>query len=151
MKFRTELLSNGKTATGLVVPVEVVEALGQGSKKPAVTVTINGYTYRSTVAVMGGEYMLPVSAEVRAGAGVAAGDLLDVEVALDTAPRVVEVPADLALALDAEPAARAAFERLSYSNKRQHTLSVEGAKTPETRARRVAKAVATLLDLAAKG
>jgi antitoxin component of MazEF toxin-antitoxin module len=149
MRFRTELLLGGKTATGMRVPAEIVEALGQG-KKPQVTVTINGYTYRSTVAVYGGEYMLPVSAEVRAGAGVAAGDEIDVEVELDTAPRVAAVPADLAEALAADPAALAAFERLSYSNQRQHTLSVEGAKTPETRARRVAKAVATLLDLDAK-
>ena len=150
MRFRTELLSAGKTATGFVVPAEVVEALGQG-KKPAVAVTINGHTYRSTVAVMGGEFMVGVSAENRAAAGVTAGDELEIELVLDTAPRVVEVPPDLALALDAEPAARAAFERLSYSNKRLHTLSVEGAKTAETRARRVAKAVATLRDLDAKG
>ena len=92
--------------------------------------TINGYTYRSTVAVYGGEYMLPVSAEVRAGAGVAAGDELDVDLELDTAPRVVEVPADLAAALDAEPAALGAFDALSYSNQRRHVLALEGAKSP---------------------
>ncbi|WP_433208579.1 YdeI/OmpD-associated family protein [Dactylosporangium sp. CS-047395] len=145
MRFRTTLQLNGKTATGLTVPAEIVEALGQG-KKPKVAVTINGYTYRSTIAVYGGVPMLPVAAEVRAGAGIAAGEEIDVDIELDTAPRVVEVPADLAAALDAEPAARAAFDRLSYSNQRQHTLSVEGAKTDETRRRRVAKAVAALLD-----
>ncbi|GAA2342679.1 YdeI/OmpD-associated family protein [Dactylosporangium salmoneum] len=150
MRFTAELVLGGKTATGIRVPAAVVDALGKG-KKPAVTVTINGHTYRSTVAVMGGEYMLPVSAEVRAAAGIAAGDEVEADVELDTAPRVVEVPADLAAALDAAPGARAAFSSLSYSNQRQHVLSVEGAKTPATRERRVAKAVAALLDQDAKG
>jgi antitoxin component of MazEF toxin-antitoxin module len=150
MRFTTTLFLGGKTATGMRVPAEVVEALGQG-KKPKVTVTINGYTYRSTVAVYGGEYMLPVAAEVRAGAGVAAGDEIEVDLELDTAPRVVEIPADLAEAMDAAPGSREAFLALSYSNQRQHVLSVEGAKTPETRTRRVAKAVAALLDLNPQG
>jgi hypothetical protein len=132
------------------VPPEVVEALGSG-RKPAVTVTINGYSYRSTVASMRGVFLLPVSAEVRAGAGVAAGDELDVDVEPDTAPRVVEVPADLAAALDAEPVALGAFKALSYSNQRRHVLSVEGAKSPATRERRVAKTVAELLDQDAQG
>jgi uncharacterized protein YdeI (YjbR/CyaY-like superfamily) len=107
-------------------------------------VTVGGHTYRSTVAVMGGRYMLPLSAENRTAAGLSAGDAADVELELDTAPRVVEVPADLAAALDAEPAARAAFDALNYSNQRRHTLSVEGAKTDATRTRRVAKVVETL-------
>ena len=149
MRFRTTLFLGGKTATGMKVPAEIVTALGSG-KKPQVTVTINGYNYRSTVAVYGGEFILPVAAEVRAGAGVAAGDEIDVDVELDTAPRVVEVPADLAAALDAAPAARNRFAALSYSHKRQHVLSIEGAKTAETRQRRVDKAVATLLDLDAE-
>jgi hypothetical protein len=143
MKFRTTLFLGGKTATGMRVPAEVVESFGQG-KKPKVTVTINGYTYRSTIAVYGGEYMLPVAAEVRAGAGVAAGEEIEVDLELDTAPRVVEVPADLAEALAATPAARAAFDALSYSNQRRHVLSIEGAKAPETRRRRVEKAIAVL-------
>lgn len=140
MRFQSVLELGGKTATGIEVPAEVVDALGSG-KKPKVTVTINGYTYRSTVAVMGGRYLLPVAAEVRAGAGVAAGDEVDVEVELDTAPRVVEVPADLAAALDAAPAARKAFDALSYSNQRGHVQSVDGAKTEATRQRRIAKVV----------
>jgi hypothetical protein len=144
MKFRTSLLLNGRTATGIRVPDDVVASLGAG-KRPAVSVTLNGgYTYRSTVAVMGGDYMLPVSAEVRAGAGVAAGDELDVELVLDTAPREVDVPADLRAALDADPAAAAAFAALSYSKQRAHVLSVEGAKTAETRARRVEKVLAAV-------
>jgi hypothetical protein len=145
MRFTTTLLSNGKTATGIEIPTEAMAGLG-GSKKPAVTVTLNGYGYRSTVATVDGRPMVGVSAEVRAGAGVAAGDQVDVEVELDTAPREVDVPQDLAAALAADPAATHRFDSLSYSNKRRHTLSVEGAKTPETRARRVAKAVATLHD-----
>lgn len=143
MKFRTTILQGGKTATGIHVPDEVVAALG-ASRKPPVKVTLNGYSYRSTVATMGGRFMVGVSAEVRERASVAGGDTLEVEIELDTAPRVLEVPADFAAALAAEPAARAAFETLSYSNKRRHTLPIEAAKASETRARRIAASVAAL-------
>jgi hypothetical protein len=143
MKFRTALLQSGKTSTGFVVPDEVVEALGAG-KRPPVRVTINGYTYRNTVAVMGGEYMIGVSAEHRAGAGVAGGDEIEVSLELDTQPREVTVPEDFAAALDAEPAARATFDGLSYSNRSWHVLQVTGAKTDETRQRRIAKSVEIL-------
>ncbi|HVX44745.1 MAG TPA: YdeI/OmpD-associated family protein [Mycobacteriales bacterium] len=143
MKFTAVLELNGKTATGFVVPPEVVEELGSG-KRPAVIVRIGGHSYRNTVAVMGGRYMIGVSAENRAAAGVAAGDEVEIELELDTAPREVVVPPDLAAALEAEPAAKAKFESLSYSGKRQHTLSVEGAKTEATRQRRIEKAIATL-------
>jgi hypothetical protein len=140
MRFRTTIQQSGKTATGIQVPDEVVEALGSG-RRPAVKVTINGYTYRNTVAVVGGVYMVGVSAEHRAGAGVAGGDEVDVDVELDTAPREVAVPADFAAALDAEPNARSTFDGLSYSNKSWHVLQVTGAKTDETRQRRIAKSV----------
>jgi hypothetical protein len=140
VRFRTTIQQSGKTATGIEVPEEVVEALGAG-KRPAVKVTINGYTYRSSVAVVGGQYMVGVSAEHRAGAGVAGGEEVDVDIELDTAPREVSVPADLAAALDAEPAARRTFDGLSYSNKSWHVLQVEGAKTEETRQRRIARSV----------
>jgi hypothetical protein len=143
MKFRTTIELGGKTATGMQVPAAVVDALGAG-KRPAVSVTINSYTYRSTVAPMGGVFMLPVSAEVRAAAGVKAGDEVEVEILLDSAPREVVVPADFQAALDANPQAKSAFERLSYSNKRQHTLAIEGAKSDDTRQRRIEKAIATL-------
>jgi Bacteriocin-protection, YdeI or OmpD-Associated/Domain of unknown function (DUF1905) len=143
MRFRTTLLQSGKTATGIRVPDEVVEALGAG-KRPAVTVTINGYTYRNTIAVMGGEYMVGVSAEHRAGAGVAGGDTIDVDIELDTAPREVTVPEDFAAALDGDPDARRTFDGLSYSNKSWHVLQVEGAKTDETRQRRIAKSIDAL-------
>ncbi|MGH2401373.1 MAG: YdeI/OmpD-associated family protein [Candidatus Limnocylindria bacterium] len=145
MKFHTTLLQSGATATGFVIPDEVVEALGSG-KRPPVRVTINGYTYRNTVAVMGGEYMVGVSAEHRAGAGVAGGDEIDVDIELDTEPREVTVPEDFAAALDAEPAARATFDKLSYSNRSWHVLQVTGAKTDETRQRRIAKSVEILKE-----
>lgn len=145
MRFRASIQLNGKTATGIRVPEEVVERLGAG-KRPAVHVTINGFTYRSTVAPMGGAFMLPVSAEVRESAGVAAGDEVDVEIALDSEPREVSVPSDFTAALDVDAAARRFFDGLSYSNKRRFVLSVEEAKTPETRQRRIAKAVDTLRE-----
>jgi hypothetical protein len=143
MRFHTTILQAGKTATGIRIPDEIVEALGAG-RKPPIRVTINGYTYRSTVAVMGGDYMVGVNADNRAGAGVAGGDEVDVDIELDTAPREVSVPADLAAALGAEPAARRTFDALSYSNKSWHTLQVEGAKTDETRQRRIARSVEIL-------
>jgi hypothetical protein len=145
MRFRTTILQTGKTTAGIEVPPEVVEALGAG-KRPPVRVTLNGYTYRNTVAVMGGEYMIGVSNEHRAASGLNGGDVVDVELELDTAPREVSVPADLDAALDAEPSARATFDRLSYSNKSWHTLQVEGARTDETRQRRIAKSIAALRD-----
>ena len=134
---------DGKTATGLLVPPDVVAGLGE-SKKPAVTVTLNGFTYRSTIAARGGRYLIPVSAAIRQQSGVAAGDDVEVEVELDTAPREITVPDDFAERLAAEPAVLAFFNTLSYSNKSVHTLSIEQAKTPETRARRVDKAMDTL-------
>lgn len=145
MRFRTTILQSGKTTTGIQVPDEVVAALGPG-KRPAVRVTINGYTYRSTVAVMGGAFMVGVSAQHRAGAGVAGGDQVDVDMELDTAPREVRVPEDFAAALAAEPEAARTFDGLSYSNRSWHVLQVEGAKTGQTRQRRIAKAVDTLKD-----
>jgi hypothetical protein len=145
MRFRTTILQTGKTTAGIEVPPEVVEALGAG-KRPPVRVTLNGYAYRNTVAVMGGAYMIGVSNEHRTASGLKGGDVVDVDLELDTAPREVSVPADLDAALDAEPAARATFDRLSYSNKSWHTLQVEGTRTNETRQRRIAKSIAALRD-----
>jgi len=143
MKFRTTVELGGKTATGLSVPADVVEALGQG-KRPPVVVTICDHTYRSTVAPMGGRYMIPLSAENRGAAGVAAGEEVDVAVELDAAPRAVTVPPDFAAALDRDPGVRQQFDGLSYSRQRQFVVGVEGAKTAETRQRRIDKAVAEL-------
>jgi hypothetical protein len=144
MRFSTTVELAGRTATGMEVPPAVVEALGAG-RKPAVRVAVGGHSYRSTVATMGGRFMLPLSAENRTAAGAAAGDRVEVAVELDTEPRTVEVPADLTAALDAEPAARARFDGLSYSARLRHVLAVEGAKAEATRARRVAGVVAALL------
>jgi Bacteriocin-protection, YdeI or OmpD-Associated/Domain of unknown function (DUF1905) len=143
MRFRAEIEAAGKTAAGIQVPPEVIDALGSG-KKPAVTVTIGTHSYRSTVAPRGGVFLIPVSVENRRLAGVAAGDVVDIDLTLDTAPRTVTMPDDLAAALAENPTARAQFERLSYSNQLRHVLSVEDAKTPETRLRRIDKVVSTL-------
>jgi hypothetical protein len=145
MRFHTTILQSGKTATGIRIPDEIVEGLGAG-KRPPIRVTINGYTYRSTVAVMGGDYMVGVNADNRAGAGVAGGDQVDVDIALDTAPREVAVPADFAAALDAEPDARRTFDKLSNSNKGWHTGQIEGAKTDETRQRRITRSIDALRE-----
>jgi len=143
MRIHTTIVQEGKTATGVQVPEEVVVALGSG-KRPKVRVTINGYTYRSSIAPMGGVFMLGISDEVRRNAGVAGGDEIDVDVDLDTEPREVVVPADFAAALETDPDARAAFDRLSYSNRLRHVLSIDAAKTDETCQRRVAKAIGEL-------
>lgn len=145
MRFRTTMQSAGKTALGFEIPPEVVEALGAG-KRPPVLVTINGYTYRNTVAVYGGVYMIGVSAENRAPAKVKGGDEVEVDLELDTAPREVVVPPELEAALDADPAARVTFDKLSYSNKSFHALQVTGTTNPETRARRIEKSIAVLRE-----
>lgn len=140
--FRTEVLSNGKTATGVRIPAEVVEALDAG-KKPPVRVTISDvYTYRSTVATRGGAYLLGISAQVREEADVAAGDMIDITLELDTEPRVIEVPDDLAAALIGS--ARERFDALSYSGKQRYVLPIEQAKTDATRQRRIDKVLAEL-------
>jgi hypothetical protein len=143
MKFRTTVLQSGKNITGMEIPEDVVTALGSG-KKPPVRVTINGFTYRSSVAVMGGRYMVGISADNRAATGVAGGDEIDVDIVVDSQPREVAVPADFAAALDAEPAARTFFDGLSYSQRRWFVSGIEGAKKPETRLRRIEKAVERL-------
>jgi len=145
MRFRTTIQLEGKTATGFRVPSEVVEALGTG-KRPPVRVTIGGHTYRSTVAAYGDVFMLPLSAENREAAEIAAGDEVEVDVELDTQPREVTAPPDFAAALDGDPDARRFFDGLSYSNKRRFVLSIEDAKTAETRQRRIDKAVRQLRE-----
>ena len=143
--IRILIQGTGESAAGMHLPDDVVESLGKG-RKPPVKATINGYTWRSTVAVMGGEYWLGASKEVRRNAGVEAGQEVDLTLELDTEERVLEVPADFAAALDAEPEARRFFDTLSYSNKRRFTYSIDDAKTPETRQRRIDKAVSQLRE-----
>ncbi len=141
MRFRAILPLGGKTATGIHVPDDVVARLGS-RKRPAVHVTLNGYSYRSTLAVMGGQFMLPVSADVRAQARIAAGDEVDVEIDLDTTPRAVTLPPDVMEALTRDADAQRFFEGVSSSNKRRIVLSIEDAKTAETRQRRSGQPVA---------
>jgi hypothetical protein len=136
----TVLQAEDMNATGLPVPSAVVDKLG-GGKRPRVTVTLNGYTYRSTIAVYGGAFFLPLAAVHRDAAGVKAGQRVQLTVERDTAPREVEVPKDLAAALK-KARARAAFDLLSFSHRKEHVRAIEDAKSPETRARRVDKAVA---------
>ena len=141
--FRATLELHGKTATGIEVPADVVESLG-GGKRPPVVVAFGGHRYRTTLGVMGGRCLIPVSAEHRTAAGATAGDVLEVTISLDEAPREVQVPAALAAALSKNSTAKAAFDALPPSGKKRHILAVEGAKTDETRERRLAKIVAEL-------
>jgi hypothetical protein len=142
VKFTTTIFqAEGMNATGIRVPAEAVAALGKG-KRPPVKVTLNGYTYRSTVAAYGDEFLLPLSAENRAAAGAGAGDELEVALELDQEPRTVELPEDLAAALAAQPGAREAFDALAPSARKEHVRQVESAKAPETRSRRIAAILA---------
>jgi Bacteriocin-protection, YdeI or OmpD-Associated/Domain of unknown function (DUF1905) len=143
MRMTAELQATGGNTTGFRIPDEFVAELGGGGR-PKVAVTMNGYEFRSSIARMGGEYWLGVSAERRGAAGVRAGDVLDLDIVLDTQERTLDVPEDLALALAADPEAQATWEKLSFSNRRYHVDQVAGAKTAETRARRIAKSVQTL-------
>jgi hypothetical protein len=144
MRFTTTLVQGErKNVVGIVVPPQVVEGLG-GGKRPAVKVTLNGYSYRSTVAVMGGDFMVGVSAEHREKAGVGGGQTLEVEIELDTEVRVVEAPADLVSALTAA-GALAAFEALAFSHRKEHVRSINEAKAPETRQRRIQATVLKVL------
>ena len=149
IRFRTTILRAGKTATGIRIPDDVIESLGS-SKRPAVRITIYGYTYRSTVAVMGGKFMVGVSAENREKTKTAGGDVVDVDIELDTEPRDVTAPPDFVASLNAYAGARKHFDGLSYSKKKAFVQGIEGAKTPETRRRRIDKAVIELRQAAAK-
>lgn len=143
MRFQTVIELHGKTATGIPVPEEVVAALGPG-KRPAVVVSVGGHSYRTTVAPMGGRFFVPLSAEHRKAAGVAAGDEVDVGIEPDAAPREVTVPADLAGALAGDAAAREFFDGLSYTHRKEWVRWIEEAKRPETRATRLGKTVESL-------
>jgi hypothetical protein len=145
MKLTAELEATGGNTTGFRVPDEFVAELGGGGR-PKVVATVNGYRWRSSIARMGGTYWLGVSAANRGGAGVEAGELLDVEIELDAGPREVEVPEDLARALAAAPDAQAFWDKLSFSHKRYHVEQITGAKTEPTRERRVARAVQMLSE-----
>lgn len=140
-KFNTIVKSEGKNAAGIVVPPEIVEALGSG-RNPKVKVSVNGYTFRGTVQVSNGRFMLSFSSDKREASGVKGGDQVEVTVELDTEPRTVEVPEDLRAALSAKAGALEAFEALAYSRRKEFVRQVNEAKAQETRARRIAGIVA---------
>ncbi|WP_242895446.1 YdeI/OmpD-associated family protein [Actinomadura litoris] len=142
MKFRT-LVEPPEPMRGLEIPPEVVDALGGGARPP-VTITINGHSWKSRVAIMRGRHLLGLSNANRAAAGVEVGEEVEVDLELDTEPRVVVEPPDFALALDEHPSARAAYDALAPSHKRKHIHAIESAKKPETRQRRIEKAIADL-------
>lgn len=143
VRFDAELRLNGKTATGIPVPDSVLEGLG-GGRRPQVRVTLNGHSFQTSLGTMSGQVLIPVSAVIRSAAGIEAGDRMDVEIELATAPAPVVVPDDLQLALDDEPDAREFFAGLTASQKRGYTEWVEQAKKAETRQRRLEQTVDAL-------
>jgi hypothetical protein len=143
-KFETIILQTGNN-TGINVPEEIVEKLGAG-KKPAVIVTVNDFTYRNTIAVMGGKFMISLSSDIRKKTGINGGDKVTVELELDTKPREVILPPDFKEILDKNPKAKTFFETLSYSNKQKYVLPIDQAKTDETRTRRIEKAINDLSE-----
>lgn len=144
VSFRTSLWASGGNNVGIVVPEEIVLGFGRGKRVPVAVTIDGGYSYRTTIASMGGRFLISFSAETRAATGRGAGDEVEVTLEVDDAPRAVDVPPALADALAADPAAATAWKELSYSRQRAHALSVEGAKTNDTRARRVRKIIETL-------
>ena len=142
-RFTTTLVPRGPAAA-VVLDDAQVAAVGEGAKRFPVVATVNGYTWRTTVTRMGGEFLLGLNRAVRQDAGVEAGDTVDVELELDSAPREVEVPTALADALDSDPEARAAFDRLSYTNRKEFARWIDEAKRDETRRRRLSRAVEML-------
>jgi hypothetical protein len=145
MKFQTTVQRFGANNTGIEVPEEVLVGLGRG-RRVAVRATVNGYTYRTSVAPYMGRILMPFSAEHREASGLAGGEAIEVEIVPDDAPREVDVPADMATALAGAPEAHAFFANLSYTNQRAYVLWIEGARKPETRAARVTRAVAMLAE-----
>jgi hypothetical protein len=139
VKFDTTVMAAGNN-TGIVVPEDVIERLGAG-KRPAVVVNVNGYEYRNTVGVMGGKYMISISAAVRKESGLKGGDAIHVTLTVADTPRKVEVPYDFSAALAAQPSTEAFFEKLSNSLQRYHVENINGAKSAETRQRRIEKAI----------
>lgn len=144
LSFTTTILQIGNN-TGICVPNDIVEKLGAG-KKPPVNVTVNDFCYRNTIAVMGGKFMIGVSADIRSKTGIKGGDKVTVTLQLDSEPREVSLPSDFKEALDKNVNAKKFFEKLSYSNKRRYVLAVEDAKTEATRQKRIEKAINDLSE-----
>jgi hypothetical protein len=142
MKFRAKVIPSGN-ATAVEIPTDVLKALDSGSR-PLIAVTVNGHTWRSRVALMRGQCLVGISAANRAASGIAEGEVVEVNIKLDTEPRAVPEPPDLAKALHDDPAARAIFDRLPYGLKRKHVAAIEEAKAPEVRQRRVSKLITNM-------
>ncbi|HEX7459841.1 MAG TPA: YdeI/OmpD-associated family protein [Acidimicrobiales bacterium] len=145
MEFRAEVEQAGRTATGITVPDRVIEALGAG-RRPSVLVTINGATFATTIGSLGGRFKIPVSAERRALTGVGPGDVVDVTLEVESGNRDVALPDDFAAALAARPTARVFFDGLAPGQRKAFVTPIIGAKAPETRKRRIDKAVAALAE-----
>ncbi len=142
MKFRAKVIPSGN-ATAVEIPADVMKALGSGSR-PLIAVTINGHAWRGRVASMRGKHLIGISAANRAASAIAEGDVVEVDLELDTEPRVVPAPPDLTRALHDDPEAGAAFDRLPYGLKRRHVAAIEEAKTSEVRQRRIARLVTSM-------
>jgi len=145
LEFTATLQPRGPAAA-VVLDDDQVAAVGEGAKRFPVVATVEGYTWRTTVTRMRGEFLLGLNAAVREGAGVEAGDTVTVELALDTAPREVDVPKALDAALESDPAARAAFDALAYTHRKEYARWVDEAKREETRQRRVSQALQMLKE-----
>lgn len=143
LKLTTTLAKRGPAAA-VVLDDEQVAQIGEGAKRFPVRATVNGYTWRTSVARMGGEFLLGLNREVRQGAGAEAGDTVEVEIELDEAPREVEVPEALTSALAADPAAKQAFDGLAYTHRKEYARWIAEAKRDETRERRVSEALERL-------
>lgn len=142
MKYKTIIIQSGNN-TGIEVPEEIVESLGAG-KRPPVVLTLNGYTYRSTIAVMGGKFLIPLSAEHRKNAKVSGGDAVEITIALDTEPRIIELPAELEERMTKNTKASEFYNSLAPSAKKKIVMLVESAKTDETRNKRIEKIMSDL-------
>lgn len=144
--FRTTLWPGGGNNVGIVVPEEVVLGFDRGKRVPVVVTVDGAYSYRNTITRMGGQYLISFNAETRKATGRGAGDEVEVALEVDDQPRTVEPPEALAAALADNPDAAKAWSALSYSKQRQHAESVAGAKTEETRQRRLAKTLDALTE-----
>ncbi len=145
LECKTQLVPRGPAAA-VVLDDDQVAAIGEGAKRFPVRATVNGYTWRTTVTRMRGEFLLGLNREVRESAGVEAGDKVEVAIELDTDPREVEIPEALAGALSADPDAQVAFERLAFTHRKEYARWIAEAKREETRDRRVAKALQMLRE-----
>jgi hypothetical protein len=145
LQTRTTLQARGPAAA-VVLDDDQVKQIGEGAKRFPVVATVNGYTWRTTVMRMGGEFLLGLNRAVREAAGAEAGDAVEVAIELDTASREVEVPEALASALARDPQAKAAFDKLSFTHRKEYARAIADAKRPETRDRRVAQTLETLRE-----